>query len=125
MDKGTHDVRYEGWIKIIQECMERPDGMSAKQWLLENNVNEKQYYYWLRKFRKDSLHEREPSNEVSFAEVAMPYAEIIPIENTMEMLVTTQQKSAAILRKGNLTIEITNDISEHLLTRLLQEVAHA
>ena len=44
MDKGTHDVRYEGWIKIIQESMERPDGMSAKQWLIENNINEKQYY---------------------------------------------------------------------------------
>lgn len=124
MDKGTHDVRYEGWIKIIQECMERPDGMSAKQWLIENNVNEKQYYYWLRKFRKDSLHKNEPSNEVSFVEVSMPYAEVIPMENTMEMPVI-QQKSAAILRKGNLTIEITNDISEHLLARLLQEVVHA
>ena len=52
MDKSTHEVRSKNWADIISQCQSRPEGQTVKQWLLENNVPEKSYYYWLRKFRK-------------------------------------------------------------------------
>ena len=49
MDQSTHDVRMTNWLNIISQCQNRPAGISAKQWLAENDINEKSYYYWLRK----------------------------------------------------------------------------
>ncbi len=53
MDQSTHDVRRAGWLGIITECQQRPANVSAKQWLADNGIKEKAYYYWLRKFRRD------------------------------------------------------------------------
>ena len=47
MDQLTHDVRRTNWLDIITECQQRPAGVTAKQWLAENGIKEKAYYYWL------------------------------------------------------------------------------
>lgn len=52
MDQITHDVRGSQWLEIITQCQNRPEGTTAKQWMADNGINEKSYYYWLRKFRK-------------------------------------------------------------------------
>ena len=31
MDKTTHEVRRSGWMNIIEQCQNRPEGISAKQ----------------------------------------------------------------------------------------------
>ena len=36
MDKCTHEVRKQYWKNIIGQCLQRPEGMTAKQWLDEN-----------------------------------------------------------------------------------------
>ena len=52
MDQLTHTVRRSNWINIIRQCQDRPAGTTAKQWLAENDISEKSYYYWLRKIVK-------------------------------------------------------------------------
>ena len=54
MDKSTNEVRTLSWAAIIEQCQARPEGQSAKQWLKANGISEKQYYYWLRKLRKQA-----------------------------------------------------------------------
>lgn len=44
MDQSTHDVRWANWLGIITECQQRPAGVSAKQWLADNGIQEKTYY---------------------------------------------------------------------------------
>ena len=53
MDQSTHDVRRTNWLNIIEECQQRPENMTVKQWLADNGIKEKSYYYWLRKFRRE------------------------------------------------------------------------
>ena len=53
MDQLTHTVRRSNWINIIRQCQDRPAGTTAKQWLAENDISEKSYYYWLRKIRRE------------------------------------------------------------------------
>ena len=43
MDQITHELRLNNWRAIIDSCQARPDGQTARQWLAENNVSEKQY----------------------------------------------------------------------------------
>lgn len=76
MDQTTHNVRRANWLTIIAQCQERPEGISAKQWLSDNGVKEKAYYYWLRKFRKEACEQMQlpatnqnPGTGIAFAEI--------------------------------------------------------
>ena len=88
MDQLTHNVRRANWLNIIKQCQERPANVTVRQWLKDNDIKEKSYYYWLRKFRKESYDQmqlpaatEEPA-EVSFVEFAAP---------TSEKVVSTQR----------------------------------
>lgn len=125
MDQSTHDVRRANWLNIVTQCQERSADVSVKQWLADNGIKEKAYYYWLRKFRKEAYDQMQVPEvarpaEISFAEVSIPVAtspEATPC--------TSYSDPVAVIKCGNLSIEISNDISETILNRLLQEVAHA
>ena len=49
MDQLTHNVRRANWLNIIKQCQERPANVTVRQWLKDNDIKEKSYYYWLRK----------------------------------------------------------------------------
>lgn len=122
MDQITHDVRRQNWLNIITACQNRPDGITAHQWMSDNGVKEKAYYYWLRKFRREAVESNQfpvacSQNEVSFVEV--PLSTINP-ENTGAIA-----NVAATIHKNGVTIEISNSISGHLLSLLMQEVSRA
>lgn len=52
MDQITHEMRLVHWKSIISKCHARPEGQTAKQWLAQQGIGEKQYYYWQRRIRK-------------------------------------------------------------------------
>lgn len=54
MDQSTHEVRRNNWMNIINQCQNRPANMTAKQWLADNGISDKSYYYWLRKIRLEA-----------------------------------------------------------------------
>lgn len=124
MDQSTHDVRRANWLNIVNQCKERPADVSTKQWLADNGIKEKAYYYWLRKFYKEAYDQMQvrqlPDQQKSlFAEVP------IPIDNpSKSMPCTLHSDPVAVIRCGSISIEVSNDISEAILNRLLQEVAH-
>ena len=127
MDQSTHDVRRANWLTIINQCQTRPSDMSVKQWLAENGIKEKAYYYWLRKFRKEAYNQMQlpataTTTEVTFAEVTMP-ALVAGANVTTGNVPDTSP--AAVIKCNRLTIELSNNISEELLSRLFQEVVHA
>ena len=126
MDQLTHNVRRANWLNIIKQCQERPANVTVRQWLKDNDIKEKSYYYWLRKFRKESYDQmqlpattEEPA-EVSFVEFAAPTSE--KVVSTQDSLNST---TTAVIRHGAITLEISNAISEEVLSLLLKEVIHA
>lgn len=68
-----------GYLAPVQS---RPCGMSAKHWMIENDINEKSYYYWQHKLRKETfvknssdmaqLPPMKPNEELSFVEFTKP-----------------------------------------------------
>lgn len=126
MDQLTHNVRRANWLYIINHCQERPANIITRQWLKDNNIKEKSYYYWQRKFRKESYDQmqllavtEEPA-EISFVEFAAPISK--KAASTQDSLNST---TTAVIRHGAITLEISNDISEAVLSLLLKEVIHA
>ena len=127
MDQSTHDVRRTNWLNIINQCQSRPVDMSVKQWLAENDIKEKAYYYWLRKFRKEAYNQMQlpavsTTPDVTFTEVTMPIV-ATSIENIPQA--ASPSSVVAVIKCNGLTIELSNEISEGLLSHLLQEVSHA
>ena len=129
MDQLTHTVRRSNWINIIRQCQDRPAGTTAKQWLAENDISEKSYYYWLRKIRREVCEQEElqkvtnPS-ALSFVEIPVKTAlDTTPVPTVPAAMAA--MTPVAVIRSDRLTLELSNDISESLLCRLLQEVLHA
>lgn len=126
MDKSTHEIRLTQWKQIIEQCQHRPEGQTAKQWMADNQISEKSYYYWLRKIRRGayeqmggsaSLPSTQKNSAVSFAEISFgsQSAEAYP----------ASFQPVAVIKTARATVALSDKISDRLLDRILQEVAHA
>ena len=122
MDQTTHEVRLEQWAAIITQCQNRPAGQTAKEWLADNNISEKTYYYWLRKIRrkaydgmKAELPAVSPSQTPAVVLAEVPAEDILPQEPATALTIRTRKS----------TIEITTAVSEALMVELVKWVAFA
>lgn len=82
MDKTTHQIRCERWLKIINECL--ASGMKKSEWCKANGISDKAFYYWQRILRNEAYIEAVAPNqipailsgnisqEVSFVELKSP-----------------------------------------------------
>ena len=136
MDKSTYEIRLGHWAQVVQAANARPQGQLLKDWLLENDISKDQYYYWQRKVRNEIYNRLQVDKElpassaldtdVSFIELPVPKQ---PAASStacqMGKDVTATGTPAAIIQTGNISIALSNDISETLLLRILREVSHA
>lgn len=129
MDQITHDIRLEGWKDVIRQCHARPKGQTIKDWCAQNNVSEKQFYYWQRQIRLQIAEGMTGAlvpaagieNTVSFTEIPVP-----AINSTLPASDDTNDFQAeAVIRKGDLVIAVRNSISDRLLGRILEGVTNA
>lgn len=129
MDQCTHDVRSKRWKSIIQNSQQRPAGQSVRQWLEDNGILEQSYYYWQRKFRNEAYDKmnksclpsvQDTNKTVSFVEISAPVHQEVSTDCNSDAI-----KPAAVIKTATMSITISNDISEQLLSKILQEVAHA
>ncbi len=129
MDQISHTVRNSRWRDLILQCQNRPAGMSAKQWMKENQVSEKSYYYWQRKLRKEAFEQMNHSpmlpavqetSKVSFAEIRIPES-----KKSVSDIIPETIKPTAVIKTATMTIALSNDITDDLLSRILNEVSHA
>ena len=126
MDKITHEIRLSNWKTVIEQCSLRPEGQTVKQWLADNGINEKTYYYWQRRVRKEVFGqsglpqpiENPKADPVSFAEIP-----VIPVQ--AETSSETSFQADAVIRTRNTTIGLSNSISDRLLERIIGGLLHA
>ena len=71
--------------------------------------------------KQEGLQEVTTPSALSFVEIPVKTA----LDTTPVPTVPAAMTPAAVIRSGRLTLELSNDISESLLCRLLQEVIHA
>jgi hypothetical protein len=105
----------------------RPEGMSAKQWMNDNSISEKSYYYWLRQIRTEVYEKMNATQELLLVpnpgQVTFTQ---IPISKTNTFNESSSiNHPAAIIKTSAATIALSNEISDRLLSKILQEVSHA
>ena len=131
MDKITHQVRAEHWAKIMNECIN--SGMSKTAWCRANGIPVKQFFYWQRILRREAFENSRNSLRNSLLPAtAGPHQEMTPmvpatqrtISFTEIKLPSSSQSTAPVfhpdlvIRKGSLILEISNSVSDELLSRI-------
>ena len=123
MDNITHEVRIANWKEIITKCNDRAEGMTAAQWLEENDIPRDRYYYWLRKVRKESITQTD-QNALTKTKQNCPtvtFAEV-PVVDTRTSYDTCGFIPDAVIKTDNVTIALSNNTSDILTTRIMEAV---
>lgn len=114
-------VNEEKWLSLIREC--RSSGLTVIDWCNQNGVSIKGYYYWIAKFRKRALEDlprmtkhQSLATNIELTEVplpAKPISEILPADTA----------TPALVRCGNVTIEVNNSASPELIDSIIKAVS--
>lgn len=129
MDQITHEVRLAQWAEIIRNCQLRPEGQTTQDWLAENGINIKTYYYWQRRVRKELYDQTTSLATVNNTKTEITFAEV-PDESLGSAVLNgesqnTIQAPDAVIRAGNMEIEIHNSLSPKMLKSILEVAVHA
>ena len=62
MDALTRQIRRSQWLQIVEACSNRNKGVTAKQWCQDHDIDRRQLYYWLAKFRNEAAAKIQDSN---------------------------------------------------------------
>ena len=129
MDNTTHEVRLANWKTIVEQCQSRPRGQTVAEWCAQNDIREKQYYYWQRRVRRQALNEAggalpatvSRDNSISFMEISVPHS--LPVSAGNSLLADFHPE--AVIRRGDIIIGLSNSISDRLLDRILKGAPYA
>lgn len=92
-------------------------GMTIKEWCQEKNIKESQYYYWLKTLRK------EETGSCGLEQPVSPFVELPGLCGKWQA--STQGSTAAIIRKGDILIEVTESASAGFITKVMEALAYA
>lgn len=111
--------RTQKWLGIIREC--QASGLKKRTWCRQNDINEKAFYYWLRKFRKMACENKElmiqESNGIESPEVIQPIVPITVLKDdpAVKQKDVSQQNSCIILNINSIEVKIYNGTSSELI----------
>ena len=106
MDQSTKEMRLTAWAGMVSAC--NSSGKTIKEWCRENGISEKTYHYRKRAVR-----------ECLYSEIRMPE------DSEISSGCTTSFVPAAILRMGNISLELSNEVSPALLESISGMLHHA
>lgn len=120
MDKLTvasHEARLSLWLERIRAC--KSSGLSVKEWYKQNGLTAKNYYYWMRKIKREAfetLQEQTSIQEVPFQEKTVFSKVSLPVSYA------ESTGTAAVLYINGIRIEIQNGASANTIQALLSTV---
>lgn len=106
------EIKLKQWTEIIREC--RNSSQSVRSWCIEHDVDEKRYYYWLRKIREQACKSMEHpvlinENKCEFAQIqpAVSFQQVVPIIK---------------LHIDKITVEISDGMSQETISYVLNGI---
>jgi hypothetical protein len=110
IEEVLHNQRLNAWSQIVQAC--RSSGKSVSAWCIENNINEKTYYYRQRKVCA-ALPE---TRKTIPAESQIAFAEVPPVWNG------AASKNAITVRMRSAEIDIPNGADPRMVEIILRHL---
>lgn len=107
-------LRLQQWAKIISDC--QASDMTVVAWCEANNINIKNYYYWLRKVRSHTLEQMPELTEnlpVSANDDPVTFKKLdvkTPVTGT---------SAAVVIKLPNATVEVSEGASQQTVQAVL------
>lgn len=120
MDKIAHEMRLAQWTNIIQACA--ASGLHKRTWCQQNGIDEKQFYYWQRRIRKQVFEVQNLSESTPLATTT--FVEMPTSLESFKKKSSSNQVAATIYVNGCI-IEISESASESFLKSLIGAIAYA
>lgn len=130
LKQNDEKLKEEYWRAIIQECnrITKSSKMTKKEWLKENNIPEATFYIWQKRFRNeiatDLLIENAQEKVRNELVLPNPIKEVEFVELKPSAFSPTPRSFGAVLKFNHASIEIKDDISEELLSKIFMVIAH-
>lgn len=114
-------VKYQYWLNVIHEC--RSSGLTNQQWCEQNGISIKSYYYWISKFRKLAVEDLPRKEYVSSQKHSdLTEARFVELPAPVKMEHVDSHKPAAVLKTGNISVELYETATESFLQMLVKVV---
>ena len=114
--KIDNEIKMNQWMDIIREC--RSSGQPVRSWCNEHDINEKRYYYWLRKIRIASCNTLPDNLEGSHVIVPL---KVEDLKQEREAIVSPYN-AAIVIRFNSTVVEIQNGATNSVIENTLQAV---
>lgn len=118
MNETENEKNLIKWMPIIQKC--RSSGIGVRPWCRENNVSEKQFYYWERRIKGNDFEAQKKTqsqNQANFVELP------VLIDSSINKSTPTFRADMVIHVENNV-LEISNTVSENLLSMVLKVMSN-
>lgn len=121
----ARSCRIREWAAMVQECRNRPSGMSVDEWCQANNITKANYYYRFAQVRKACL-DSIPSDTIEHAIIPVP----MELMHTESETTAVDSNSALThdsfldISVNGMTIRVTEQTSSVLLKKVLGVLAH-
>ena len=114
----AQNTRLNEWAQQIRDCQNRPAGIKVDDWCHEHGITKAAYYWRRRKVREALL-------GIADYDAPTEFVELQQSDHLVGNTVSSPQIIAVLKGQNKLTLEITDQISEPLLTSLLGAMIHA
>lgn len=102
MEDTINSTSREYWTNVIRECNE--SGMAKTEWMNQHNINQASFYRWQRILSNEEKEDR-----------------IVCLEEPVEL----KTHSSVIISKKDIHMEISEDISDALLLKVMRALKNA
>ena len=115
--------RLQEWAQMIQECNQRPVGMSVSEWCQANSITKENYYYRMTQVRKACL-DSIPDGGIQQTIVPVPTNVMYAEESTDKKIGSSCKDTFIEVISHGVTLRITARTSDSLIAKVLGALAH-
>lgn len=119
----ARNCRLQEWAQMIQECNNRPVGMSVGEWCQAHSITTANYYYRMAQVRKACLASL-PSKAVEQPIVPVPMSIVTSNDYSSEEITQKLEESFIEVSSHGLTLRISEHTSSSLIEKVLGALAH-
>ena len=113
----ARNYRLQEWALMVQDCNNRPKGMTITQWCSEHDIKPANYYYRLNEVRKACL-ETLPAERIQ--------QQVVPVsQELLGQKAVAPDISGLDVSVNGISIHVTETTSPELLKMVLQVASHA
>lgn len=118
MDKLTtasHDYKLALWTNRIKEC--RASRLTVNRWCEQNNIGVKNYYYWMRKIKREAFDALPAERK----EIPATIDSSVPVFSKINLSANnrTMSTAAVTVRLNNIVIDVQDGASEMVIRNTL------